>query len=254
MINSSFVVTAIAIFLAVILVISVVMLRTMRKIYWNSKSVREGVPKAIVELGRQQEYLLQLYHLLDWPLGALPPTRDWAASPDFLCELARTILAEKPKVVVELGGGVSTLVVGRCLEKVGHGKLISFDHNSDYCQETVSRVDDRGLGGWVQCIHAPLSLVRCDSDEYQWYTVETVPENIDILIVDGPPLSLGDMSRFPAGPVFFPSLVSGGIVFLDDANREMERKVVGKWRLDFPDITFTSIRAEKGMVRGRKNL
>ncbi len=42
-----------------------------------------------------------------------------AASPDFFKLLVETILSEKPKLVVELGSGISTILTGKALEKNG---------------------------------------------------------------------------------------------------------------------------------------
>src|SRR5690242_20570642 len=48
---------------------------------------------------------------------SLPPTRGWAASPDFLREIAVHVLHARPGVIVECGSGVSTVVLARCLQK-----------------------------------------------------------------------------------------------------------------------------------------
>ncbi len=248
-------VVMVVLMMAVLIVVGVNYL-LVRKIFWKVRSIQvdleETIVTSVLEQGRQQEILLQLCQLLDWPIGSLPPTRDWAASPDFLYEVARTVLKEAPDVVVELGGGVSTLVVGRCLELNRKGKLYSFDHEESYLQETRDRLEEKDLSSWVECRHAPLSDVHCGSDSFCWYALEDQPKKIDILIVDGPPEYLGDLSRYPAGPVLFPAIRDGGLVFLDDADRVMEKNVVQKWRAEFFEFTFKSVRAEKGMVLGAK--
>src|SRR5688572_31116753 len=61
-------------------------------------------------LFRQLESLVSLY--VDLGLRkSLPPMRDWAASPDFLRELASHSLSDRPEVIVECGSGVSTIVL-----------------------------------------------------------------------------------------------------------------------------------------------
>jgi predicted O-methyltransferase YrrM len=61
----------------------------------------------------------------------LPPMRGWAISPDFGVLLVAEILRKKPRQVLELGSGVSTLLIAYCLEKIGHGRVVSFDHDKD---------------------------------------------------------------------------------------------------------------------------
>jgi hypothetical protein len=81
--------------------------------------------KAIADkLYQQLEALTSLTSIL--PIRyPLPPMRGWAISPDFGVLLVSEILNKKPHVVVELGSGVSTLLIAYCLELVGHGRVVS---------------------------------------------------------------------------------------------------------------------------------
>ena len=66
----------------------------------------------------------------------LPPTRGWAGSPDFLLKLVELVITESPKYVVELGSGVSSVILGLALNKFSNGKLVSIDHEVDFAQKT----------------------------------------------------------------------------------------------------------------------
>ena len=61
---------------------------------------------------RQLEALVSLHEMLDLK-AALPPTRGWAASPDLLLTLTSLVRKYKPKLVVELVSGASTIVLSR---------------------------------------------------------------------------------------------------------------------------------------------
>ena len=76
---------------------------------------------------RQAEALNQLIALLKFT-APIPPTRSWAASPDLLLTLVDLVRRYKPQLVVELGSGVSTLIVA----KAGAKKVISIDNSDEF--------------------------------------------------------------------------------------------------------------------------
>ena len=57
----------------------------------------------------------------------LPPLRGWPVSPDFLLYLHSWIVKNRPKVIVELGSGASTIVIADALKQNGCGRVISLD-------------------------------------------------------------------------------------------------------------------------------
>src|ERR687891_1928258 len=63
----------------------------------------------------QTETLSSLLAVLR-PRAPFPPFRGWAISPDFAVLLLTQVLTRRPARVVELGSGVSTLVLGYALE------------------------------------------------------------------------------------------------------------------------------------------
>ena len=190
--------------------------------------------------------------LLEVERGWLPPTRGWAASPDVLYILARHVLATKPAQLVECGSGVSSLVIGRCLELIGAGQLHSLDHQADYAQQTRENLAERGLSDRVEVFTAPLKPYqiknpRLKVQAFRWYDLANLPDRkIDCLVVDGPPLDTGPIARYPAGPLLFKRLVPGSTVFLDDFNRMSERHAFQAWVHEFPHLTSDSKPAEKG--------
>jgi len=198
---------------------------------------------------RQIEALAWLYRELD-PAKGLPDARGWAASPDLLRELARHALRERPGNVVECGSGVSTVVLARCMQRNGGGHVWSLDHDAEFAARTRANLAHHGLTEWATVLDAPLRSHRIGDADWQWYSHETLPSGmaIDLLVVDGPPMDTGPLARYPAGPLLFGRLGATGAVFLDDADRREERKVVERWKREFPGASFETFSTERGCV------
>src|SRR5262245_39338462 len=70
------------------------------------------------------------------PRVPLPRPGGWAVSADLLAELSRRIIAERPRLVVELGSGLSTIVTGLMLRPFQDARLVSIEHDTEYAQRT----------------------------------------------------------------------------------------------------------------------
>ncbi|CDG83277.1 class I SAM-dependent methyltransferase [Janthinobacterium agaricidamnosum] len=199
------------------------------------------------QLFRQVEALhnLQLELRLD---KSLPATRGWAASPDFLLEVARNVLAAKPRKVLECGSGASTVVLARCLQLNGGGKLWSLEHDAAYAEQTRQQLARHGLSDWAEVLHAPLHDGVTGIDGWPWYQHDILSskEAIDMLVIDGPPQAVHQLARYPAGPVLFERLRLGGKIFLDDAARPDEQQTLQRWKSEFPQFEHATRVCEKG--------
>lgn len=192
--------------------------------------------------------LLALVQLDD---AQVPPDGGWVAGADFLLLLARQVLSQKPQFVVEFGSGVSTVIIGRCLQLNGSGRLLSFDHDEGFAELTRRRLRRARVPGEVRA--APL---RAGLDGYggSWYGHGELPEGIDLLVIDGPQAwrQGQEESRGSAAPAAFGRLAPGAIVLLDDAARDGERRVAARWRVDFPEISFSDAETQKGVLIGKR--
>lgn len=199
------------------------------------------------QLFRQMEALQGLYIELGFT-RSLPCTRGWAASPDFLMELARHALSEKPNVVVECSSGTSTLILARCMQKNGAGKVYSLEHDPKYAQETRVQLERHGLTDYAEVLYAPLNTFTAGPETWQWYVHDVLPplERIDLIAIDGPPKDTCRLARYPAGPALFPRLSPFGAVFLDDAKRDDERAILQRWKQEFPRLVQSNRDCEKG--------
>ena len=178
---------------------------------------------------------------------ALPPLRVWAASPDFLLLLAEHAKAATPAVVVECGSGASTVVLARCMQQNNKGHVYSLEHDTNFGATTRRYLERHGLLEWATIVDAPLGSQEIHGRTWNWYAPKTpLPERIDMLVVDGPPAAVGHLARYPAGPLFFGRMNTGGSVFLDDVIRNDEKEIVRRWLLEFPKLHRTDHCCEKG--------
>ena len=106
-------------------------------------------------LYRQMESLFSIYSFLDF-LYPLPPMRGWPISPDFGQLLMAHILKEKPKLIVECGSGISTILSGYTFEKIGGGNIISFDHEAHYAEKTKENLALHQFDENIDVLFAPL--------------------------------------------------------------------------------------------------
>lgn len=209
--------------------------------------VLDRVQKEPQEHFRQSQALRQL----EWLLGIdrpLPETRGWAASPDILLALVRQIFDRRPQEILECGSGVSTLVMALACKRVGSGRVISLDHLSEFAEQTERLLTDWGVRELVELKVAPITTRQVDGRTVQWYSVEALPDRLDLIFVDGPPEPLGPAIRWPAGPILLPLLASEGVAVIDDANRAQEQEMVRDWMQRFPNLRSQDLFCEKGGI------
>jgi predicted O-methyltransferase YrrM len=196
---------------------------------------------------RQVEELFSLFNLLQFRLP-LPALRGWAMSPDLANIIVGTILREKPKRVLDLGSGVSTVVMGYALEKIGGGTVLAIDHHEDYAERTRRLLKEHGLEDIASVKVAPLSEVNIPAGPWRWYDPAFVRDlgEIDLVVIDGPPDRSHFLARYPALPLLFNNLSHNGIVIVDDMFGSSEREMVKRWLIEFPDLVEEKIGTEKG--------
>jgi predicted O-methyltransferase YrrM len=179
----------------------------------------------------ETEALLQLFREFE-PRAPMPSSRiQWAMDPTGLLELLFLIGRKQPKVVLELGSGTSSIWIAYALEKHG-GRLISVDHETEYADRARSLIQLHDVGNLAEVRLAELRHIN--GEEFLWYDVDALRDinEIDLLLVDGPPGSLGEMARYPALPVLENQLAPNAVVILDDAGRADEQGIVRRWITD----------------------
>lgn len=198
---------------------------------------------------------LEQYHALTsylQPPYPFPPMRGWAISPDFGRLIMDTVTEFKPRTIVELGSGVSSLILGLLAGKQKIERIISIDHDPKYCDVTRKRLKHYHLTKQVELFCCPLKSVHSPQGEaYQWYDLSVIsfPEKIDLLLVDGPPGNLQPQSRYMALPALKAKLSDTSVILLDDAGRPDEQKIIGRWLNEMPGFSAEMHPCEKGAAR-----
>ena len=213
--------------------------------------VRQTVLRRIDELQAdlaQTQPLLDLARVLPTRLP-LPPMSGYAIAPDFALMLAELIAREEPRVVLETGSGVSTLVIGYALEKLGRGKVVALEHDPAYARETRALIAQHGLGAYAMVVDAPLEPVELGGRSYRWYARRALEDlgEIDLVVDDGPPRCVGDMLRYASLPILAKQLKRDGTFVLDVVGDE-ERRVLDRWRTELPELHHEHVRSKKGNV------
>ena len=157
---------------------------------------------------------------LPWTTGSMRPAG--------LVVVCNEIVHGARTRIVECGSGVSTVVLARLLRERGAGRLVALEHDRDWAALVREQLRREALDGTARVLDAPLE------GEPPWYgpaRLVEVPDEVDLLVVDGPPACDAGhgMRRAPALPRFEECLVVGAAVMLDDIARPGERDVLAGW-------------------------
>src|SRR5262245_66146381 len=90
------------------------------------------------------------------PKHPLPRMRRWAISPDFAALMASWIRRVRPRLIVEVGSGVSTLIAAYCLQELGRGRIVSRESDADVAEVSRQNVEEHGLAASTRIVHAAL--------------------------------------------------------------------------------------------------
>jgi hypothetical protein len=167
--------------------------------------------------------------------GRYLPWSSAALRPSGLVAVLNDIELRDRRVVVELGGGVSSVYLARLLASRGAGRLVAVEHDPRWASWLEGALAREGLDAVARVLRAPLRPHPL-AWQSEWYAADAVldglpAEPIDLLLVDGPPgFAPGtERSRYPALPVLRDRLAPDATVVLDDAGRDGERAVLERW-------------------------
>ena len=170
--------------------------------------------------------------------GAYLPWTEGAMTPAGLAAVANEVVLAGRRSIVELGSGVSTVVLARLARRLG-GRIVAVEHSPGWVGWVREALDRDGLGDVVTVVEAPLAQHPLSLEGAPWYDAEVLErelpaEGIELLLVDGPP-GYGEgmeLSRHPALPELSGRLAEGAVVVLDDAGRPGERRILDAWEAE----------------------
>jgi predicted O-methyltransferase YrrM len=175
------------------------------------------------------EALVQLFQGFT-PRAPMPTSGGFALNPTDLLDLLHLIRSRRPRLVLELGSGTSTVWIAYALEQTG-GRVISLDHDPGYAAKTRAQLALHGLTGIAEVRDAPLRPVEIDGRTFPWYDTDALAglEPVDLLLIDGPPEKTGPDARYPAMRVLEDRLADAATVVFDDAHRQDEQAALRRW-------------------------
>lgn len=166
-------------------------------------------------------------------MGKLPlDLGGWAADPVLADRMVRLLLDRNPRQVVECGSGWSTVVMAKCLDELGEGRILALEHSKHYASQTRDLIRRHRVSDRARIAHSPIKNVQIEGEAWPWYGIEPddlVDAPIDILLVDGPPGNLAPRSRYPAVPMLKEFLADRWTVILDDGHRADETWIAARW-------------------------
>jgi hypothetical protein len=179
----------------------------------------------------------------------LPPFDNWTMSPLMVGTLLKLLKQTKPNLVLELGSGISTILIAQKLKEIGGGSIITLENGKEYAEITQDFVSQNKLTNYAKILFAPLVAYETNIGQKYWYSKTKIPKNtkIDLLIVDGPPGNIQKDSRYPAIELLKDNLADKCLIYIDDYNREDEKNLVNKWLGSYPQIT---IKEESNLLNG----
>lgn len=234
------------IFLIIVLLLVAITLYKVWRVHLMLYSLEQKTSVCLDNHFAQLEALFALYYELR-PTNGFQATRGWAASPDFLLSVARR--ARTATSILECSSGVSTIVLARAIELNGTGHVYSLEHDLTYAEKTRNELKRQNLERFATVIHAPLVSHALGNENWLWYDISKLPDQlIDLLVIDGPPMETQRQARYPALPILIRRLANNASIFLDDASRPDEQIIVKRWIEELPLSQVEGYFAEKGMA------
>lgn len=189
------------------------------------------------------------WHALNSLQGPYLPWSTGAMRPAGLVTVLNEVWFGCPGLIVELGSGLSTVVLARLLRELQTGHLLAVEHDEAWATRVERQLDREDLAALASVVRAPLGPNERAWDSCEWYdedalltAIEGSPTSaprIDVLVVDGPPAWQpgAEHARYPALGALGTRLAPGARIVLDDVERAGEQAVLARWQ-DEHGLTF----------------
>lgn len=187
----------------------------------------------------------------------LPAMHGWPISPDFARYLIQLLEKNDYGLILEFGSGTSTVIIAKTLAHLDRTRQgnpaplqVAFEHLDKYYGQTLADLRRVGLAQSVELTLAPLRPYQPpNGNTYSYYAchekladlatrLPATPVKI-LMVVDGPPASIGQHARYPALPAVLAHLKGNGIdILLDDYARPDEKEVGLLWEKDLEQLGY----------------
>lgn len=213
-----------------------------RNTQWPDNQTAQNVIEIkLTEFQRQINYtynrieaLLSIHQLFTFR-QPLPVMSDWAIASDYGYVLVQQILQKPEGDILDIGSGITTLLAGYAVEKRGHGKVISLEHDEAYFNVTQQLIRHHKLEHVVELHYCPLVEHTIQGEKRLWYDVSAVKNlaAVNLISVDGPPEKTQSLARYPMAPVILPQVSAEVTILLDDSARPDEKRIAERWKNEY---------------------
>jgi predicted O-methyltransferase YrrM len=154
----------------------------------------------------------------------------WALDGNTISFLWERIEHDRPKVIMECGAGVSTLVLAKSLAQNESGSansLFSIEQDVQVKEMTERRLESCRLKNHVEILYTPVSEQGRYQLDAKTLREHLGSEKVDWLVIDGPAGPEG--CRASSLPFLARFCHPGARWFLDDAFRDGELEILNQW-------------------------
>jgi hypothetical protein len=208
--------------------------------------------KDLDNLYSQLSSLLSINQMLG-PNASVGTLRGWALSPDAMLAILREIRQRNACRIIEFGGGESTLALAAYMQQApARGSIKTIEHDNDFANDLQARLNAAGLEHFVEIIKVPLREYPAARQfgPFLSYDLARIDYDFDVAIIDGPIVaSFGEATRLVPAKWCLDRLTDNNAIYLDDAKREAERKVIEEIKSVSPNLTFKELLTEKGLIK-----
>jgi hypothetical protein len=163
---------------------------------------------------------------------ALEFTSIWSIGEEAFSAVCADAGQLSPRTIVEFGSGVSSVRLALAFPAA---EVFSIDDSTQFGGATQTLAERHGLTEQVHVSIRPLTWQWHRGALYQSYAAGPFPDQIDVVVIDGPPSST-QRGREACLHHVVGALRAGGRVYLDDYGRAGERQIVKNWLTAFPGV------------------
>jgi predicted O-methyltransferase YrrM len=178
-------------------------------------------------------------------------TSSFSFSRNSLIWLFARLQKTKPQSILEMGTGISSLAHAiYSIESPKPVSITSIDHDAGWLEVTQNMLLKRDrLRNLVDFRHC--KIIESNTRWGQGYELpDELNDYYDWVLIDGPPAQFGRSFTLPS---IWERLSPGANIFLDDADREGERKSTAEWLSAYPDLKLKAVLPlNKGLAWFRK--
>lgn len=187
--------------------------------------------------------ILTFYH-------PLPPSTTFTIAPDAALYLLRHIMEQQPRLIVELGGGLSTILMAKLIKSKGFDtRIITIESDAVYGEALRKELQQHGVEDLTDLRICPIEPTSLGT----WYSIAgNMPKDIDLLLIDGPPKAVAKDSRYPAFPYFEKYLSADASVIADDADRPDMLRTISRWQQKYTQWNTEWVRLSRTIAVFRR--